>query len=78
MARPREYTLAEIEKDIERLKISEDVRLARKEQHIYAKRKAYRDALLALEKRGKELAADGITMENMREKLFNGVPEDEE
>ena len=78
MERPREYTLAEIEKDIERLKVSEDVRLARKEQHIYAKRKAYRDALLALEKRGKELAADGVTMENMREKLFNGMTEDEE
>lgn len=73
MARPREYTLAEIDKDIERLKVSEDVRLARKEQHIYNKRKAYRDALLALEKRGKELAAEGITMENMREKLFGGV-----
>lgn len=78
MGRPREYTLVEIEEEIERLQKSEAVRLARKEQKIYNKRKAYMGALLALEKRGKELAADGITMENMREKLFGGIPEDEE
>lgn len=78
MGRPREYTLAEIEAEIERLQNSEDVRLARKEQKIYAKRKAYMGALLALEKRGRELAANGITMENMREKLFGGVADDGE
>ena len=77
MARPREYTMNEIEAEIERLKKSDAVRLARKEQHIYNKRKAYMSALMALEKRGKELAADGITMENMREKLFGNIPEDE-
>lgn len=78
MARPREYTIAEIEEEIERLQKSEAVRLARKEQKIYNKRKAYMGALLALEKRGKELAAEGVTMDNMREKLFGGIPEDEE
>ena len=78
MGRPREYTIDEIESEIERLQKSEAVRLARKEQKIYNKRKAYMGALIALEKRGKELAADGITMENMREKLFGGIPEDEE
>lgn len=78
MGRPREYTIAEIEEEIERLQKSEAVRLARKEQKIYNKRKAYMGALIALEKRGKELAADGITMENMREKLFGRIPEDEE
>ena len=35
-------------------------------------------ALLALEKRGKELAEHGVTMENMREKLFGCVSEEEE
>lgn len=78
MGRPREYTIAEIEEEIERLQKSEAVRLARKEQKIYNKRKAYMGALLALEKRGKELEAEGITMENMREKLFGGIPEEEE
>lgn len=73
MGRPREYTMDEIETEIARLQKSEAVRLARKEQKIYAKRKAYMGALLALEKRGKELAAEGITMENMREKLFGGI-----
>lgn len=77
MARPREYTMNEIEAEIERLKKSDAVRLARKEQHIYAKRKSYMSALLALEKRGMELKAEGITMENMREKLFGDIPEDE-
>lgn len=78
MGRPREYTISEIEREIERLQKSEAVRLARKEQKIYNKRKAYMGALLALEKRGKELEAAGITMDNMREKLFGGIPEDEE
>ena len=78
MGRPREYTMEIIESEIERLQKSEDVRLARKEQKIYNKRKAYMSALLALEKRGKELAAEGVTMENMREKLFGGVTEEEE
>ena len=78
MGRPREYTIDVIESEIERLLKSEDVRLARKEQKIYNKRKAYMSALLGLEKRGKELAAEGVTMENMREKLFGGVSEEEE
>lgn len=78
MGGPREYTLAEIEEEIARLQKSEAVRLARKEQHIYNKRKAYMGALLALEKRGKELAAEGVTMDNMRDKLFGGIPEEEE
>lgn len=78
MGRPREYTLAEIEEEIARLQKSEAVRLARKEQKIYNKRKAYMSALLALEKRGKELAAEGVTMDNMRDKLFGGIPEEEE
>ena len=78
MGRPREYTLEMVEAEIERLQKSEAVRLARKEQKIYNKRKAYMSALLALEKRGKELEAEGITMENMRDKLFGGVQEEEE
>lgn len=77
MARPREYTMDEIEAEIARLQKSEAVRLARKEQKIYNKRKAYMSALLGLEKRGKELEAHGITMENMRAKLFSNIPEDD-
>ena len=78
MGRPREYTISEIEAEIERLQKSDAVRLARKEQKLYNKRKAYMGALLALEKRGKELEEEGVTMGNIRDRLFGGFQEDEE
>ena len=75
----RELTsLESIEAEIERLKNSDAVRLARKEQRILAKRKSYLSALCSLEKRGRELAAEGITMENIREKMLGCIPEDED
>jgi len=51
--------------EVERLKASENVKLAQKEIRIKNKRKAYLYQLRWLEKRGKQLAAQGYTTENM-------------
>lgn len=51
--------------EIERLKASENVKLAQKEIRIKNKRKAYLYQLRWLEKRGKQLAAQGYTSDNM-------------
>ena len=51
--------------EVERLKASENVKLAQKEIRIKNKRKAYLYQLRWLEKRGKQLAAQGFTPDNM-------------
>lgn len=51
--------------EVERLKASENVKLAQKEIRIKNKRKAYLYQLRWLEKRGKQLAAQGYTPDNM-------------
>ncbi len=51
--------------EIERLKASEHVKLARKEQRLKYKQRQYLYALRNLEKRGKLLEANGYTLENM-------------
>lgn len=58
--------------EVERLKASESVKLAQKELRIKSKRKAYLYQLRWLEKRGKQLAAQGYTMDNM-EAMLNQV-----
>lgn len=55
--------------EVERLKASENVKLAQKEIRIKSKRKAYLYQLRWLEKRGKALAAQGYTVENMEAML---------
>lgn len=63
-AMPREYlTDEQVEAEIARLIDSENVRLARREQRIKYKRRQVLYNLRALEKRGAELAAAGITLE---------------
>lgn len=55
-----------VEKEIERLKQSEHVKLAQKEQRIKAdRRRKYLADLRWYEKRGKELEAAGVTMDNI-------------
>ena len=56
-------TDAQVEREIERLKASEYVKLAKKEERMRLKRRQYMYCLRTLEKKGKELAAAGITME---------------
>lgn len=60
----------QVEIEIERLLKSEDVKLAKKETRIKAKRRQYMYQLRCMEKRGKELAELGVTLENMEEMLF--------
>lgn len=66
----------QVEQEIERLLNSEDVKLAKKEQRILYKRRQYMYGLRNLEKRGKQLAEKGITMENMESVLFGDGDEE--
>lgn len=62
-----QMTPAQVEAEIEKLKRSEFVKLSQKEQRIKAdKRRKHLADLRWHEKRGKELAATGITLENIR------------
>lgn len=61
---PKEFLTDEaVEEEIERLRGSELVALARREERIRYRRRQYMYQLRAYEKRGKQLQADGITME---------------
>jgi hypothetical protein len=53
----------QVEREIERLRKSELVALARKEQRIRYQRRQVLYNLRNLEKKGRELAASGITLE---------------
>lgn len=54
-----------VEREIARLTATEAVKLARREQRLRYKRRQTLYTLRALEKRGKELAEAGITIENI-------------
>jgi hypothetical protein len=66
----------QVEMEISRLLQSDAVQLAKKEIRIKYKRRQYMYQLRNMEKRGKMLQADGITTENMEERLFGGSLED--
>lgn len=68
----------QVEMEISRLVQSDEVALARREIRIKYKRRQFLYQLRSLEKRGKQLQKEGITMENMEEVLFGAVPEVEE
>ena len=69
---PKDFlTDEQVEIEIERLHGSEYVKLAKKEQQIKYKRRQYMYGLRNLEKRGKQLADDGITLENIESRLFS-------
>lgn len=57
----------QVEKEIERLKKEKTVKLAKKEQALKYKRRLYMYCLRNLEKRGKQLIADGITERKLEE-----------
>ena len=66
MKNPR-LTDKQVEKEIERLKQSEHVKLAMKEQRVKAdRRRKYLADLRWMEKRGKELEAAGVTWDNIQ------------
>lgn len=68
----------QVELEIERLLSSEDVKLAKREQRIKNKRRQYMHTLRWYERRGKQLASEGITMENLEIRLFGEeLPEED-
>jgi hypothetical protein len=68
----RDYlTDEQVEKEIERLRSSEFVKLAKKEEAIRYRRRQYLYCLRSYEKKGKELAASGITMDVL-DSIANG------
>lgn len=66
----------QVELEIDRLLHTEEVQLAKKEIRVKYKRRQYMYSLRNMEKRGQQLIKDGITLDNIEEKLFGKV-EDE-
>lgn len=60
----------QVEAEIERLTVTPEVRIARQEERLRYRRRQYMYKLRALEKRGRELIAQGVTPENMERALF--------
>ena len=76
MGRKMTYTPEElVDAEIERLKKSDAVKLAQKERRILNRKRKYLSDLRWLEKRGKQLMADGWTMDTL-ELLFQEIPEE--
>ena len=74
MARKYTYTPEELlDAEIERLKKTEAVKLAQKEQRLLNRKRKYLADLRYLEKRGKKLIAEGWTLDTL-ELLFRDVP----
>ena len=67
----------QVEKEIKKLQKSEHVKLAKKEERLRYKRRQYLYGLRQYEKKGKELAEAGITME-MLDNLAKGCDSDDE
>ena len=75
----REFlTDLEVEQEIESLRTSPMVQLARKEQHLQYKRRQVLYNLRNLEKRGCQLAEKGITMDNIEIMLFGNTEDFED
>lgn len=68
----------QVEMEIDRLQHSEHVKLAQKEINIKIKRRKYMYTLRCMEKRGKQLANNGINLENIEEMLFGDLDNTEE
>lgn len=60
----------QVEIEIGRLLSSPAVKLAKKEIQVKYRRRQYMYQLRCMEKRGLQLEADGITMENLEEMLY--------
>ena len=67
----------QVEAEIERLLESPYVKLAKKEEAIRYRRRQYMYSLRTMEKRGKELSKQGITLDNIEEELFGETPIEE-
>lgn len=73
---PRKYTPDElVDAEIERLRKTEAVKLAQKEQRLLYRKRKYLADLRWLEKRGKKLMQEGWTLDTL-ELLFKDIPEE--
>ena len=63
MARRDYLTDEQVEREIERLMDSDLVKLAKREEYVRNRRRQYLYSLRSYEKKGKELAESGITMD---------------
>ena len=77
MAKNTKWTDEQVEAEISRLNQSEFVKLARREKQIKYRRKQQMWNLQFMEARGKQLASEGITYENIEDRLFGDSVEDE-
>ena len=66
-----------IDAEIERLKKTDEVKLAQKYQRLVNRKRKYMADLRWLEKRGKQLMSEGWTIDTI-ELLFNEIPDDKE
>lgn len=64
-----------VDAEIERLKKTDAVKLAQKEQRLLNRKRKYLADLRWLEKRGKALMAEGWTLDTL-ELLFMDIPEE--
>ncbi len=65
---PRDImTDEQVDEEIARLTASPYVKLAKKEEAIRYRRRQYMYSLRVYEKRGKQLAAEGVTLESLEE-----------
>lgn len=62
--------------EVERLKKTDAVKLAQKEQRLLMRKKKWLYQLRWLERRGKKLMAEGWTMDTL-ELLFGDIPDEE-
>lgn len=75
MARRDYLTDEQVEREIERLMNSDLVKLAKKEEYVRNRRRQYLYCLRSYEKKGKELAKSGITMDVL-ESMLKGCGND--
>ena len=69
MARPREEFITDesVEEEIARLRQSPYVKLAQKEERIRNRRRHFMHVLRMYEKKGRQLSAEGITLDSLDE-----------
>lgn len=68
----------EVELEIDRLLHSDAVKLAKKETRIKLRRRQYMYGLRTMEKRGKQLAKEGYTIDNIEKRMFGDAVDGEE
>lgn len=68
----------QVEQEITRLQESELVKLAKKEERIKLRRRQVMYNLRFLERRGRQLAAEGYTLENIAERMLGDIEDIDE